>query len=469
MKPLYALSPVLVVGPPDRPTMDVWSATLTVDQYTPSGTSSTLFGCDNDDANADDCTSAISDDDFTYAGKDYAVEYVIWDQGSRLVVGFEDGSGRDIAGATIASALSALTLNVGGTPLAFSDATTVAKGVYWTHSPIPAWTDRQKVSLKLTIPRPFGVEAGDFDATPGDRHVVLNWVVRKYDDTRAKWQFRYKDEDATSYGAWTDVPNCDMRSCWSHRVSGLTNVTAYTFQVRAVSKEGVGSPASEEQTATPRALIKPVAQKVPADWVLIPEGLGAGDRFRLLFITSATATATGKMDATSTSTFDYDFLVQDEAIKSGQDPINKPLYPGHMVSADNVAFATEFRALVSTATVDARVNTLTTGSGVAIYWLGGEKVADNYADFYDGSWDGQPTDREGNQVTSRDYRYHRAWTGTIANGTKDPTLFLGSPVGNVRYGAMHFNQGGSVFEGTAKKEELLRLFGISPVLTVAPP
>ena len=47
----------------------------------------------------------------------------------------------------------------------------------------------------------------------------------------------------------------------------------------------------------------------------------------------------------------------------------------------------------STEDVDARDNTGTTytsGSsykGVPIYWLNGNKVADQYQDFYDGSWD----------------------------------------------------------------------------------
>ena len=44
-----------------------------------------------------------------------------------------------------------------------------------------------------------------------------------------------------------------------------------------------------------------------------------------------------------------------------------------------------FRAVGCTADTDARDNTSTTGTGVAIYWLNGAKVADHYADFYDGS------------------------------------------------------------------------------------
>ena len=51
-------------------------------------------------------------------------------------------------------------------------------------------------------------------------------------------------------------------------------------------------------------------------------------------------------------------------------------------------FASQFRVVGSTASVDARDNTSTTytssDKGVPIYWVSGNKVADNYEDFYDG-------------------------------------------------------------------------------------
>ena len=63
-------------------------------------------------------------------------------------------------------------------------------------------------------------------------------------------------------------------------------------------------------------------------------------------------------------------------------------------------------------------------------------------------------------MTSRHNCYATAWTDSIDNGTKDPTPFMGSPVGNVRYGAMHQTRGGSLYEGVANKEKGLRLFAI---------
>ena len=53
------------------------------------------------------------------------------------------------------------------------------------------------------------------------------------------------------------------------------------------------------------------------------------------------------------------------------------------------AISDSFKVMGSSNAVDARANTDTEASDtdVAIYWLNGVKVAHDYADFYDGSWD----------------------------------------------------------------------------------
>ena len=137
---------------------------------------------------------------------------------------------------------------------------------------------------------------------------------------------------------------------------------------------------------------------VPADWSLIPTGLGPGDSFRLLFIGTTTRNA-------SSSDIDvYNTFVQDLVAMSGH--------------ADIKAFSATFRMLGSTETVDARDNTGTTGTGVAIYWLGGAKVADDNADFYDGGWDEEATGarESGDSVTIGNT--WKIWTGTAHDGTE---------------------------------------------------
>ena len=69
---LGALSPVAPT--PAEAQTTVWSATLTADE------SAGFFGCDNDDATQDNCSTAtvLTDDDFTYQGRTYTVTKLYW-------------------------------------------------------------------------------------------------------------------------------------------------------------------------------------------------------------------------------------------------------------------------------------------------------------------------------------------------------------------------------------------------------
>jgi len=109
---------------------------------------------------------------------------------------------------------------------------------------------------------------------------------------------------------------------------------------------------------------------VPAGWALTPSGLAAGATFRLLFVTSTTHDAT-----TSANIASWNTIVQTRA------------KAGHAGISD--ACGNLFKLVGSTTSVNARQNTdsESTDTDAAIYWLGDDKVADNYADFYDGSWD----------------------------------------------------------------------------------
>ena len=117
---------------------------------------------------------------------------------------------------------------------------------------------------------------------------------------------------------------------------------------------------------------------------------------------------------------------------------------------------------MSTATVDARVNTATTGAGVPIYWVGGEKVADNYADFYDGSWD-MPS--YGYHQSGHKKEYGLVWTGSNGNGTKHEYGFASGFRTRVAWGAV-INPNSRIGGGGMHREGLNPLYAISPVLTV---
>ena len=123
---------------------------------------------------------------------------------------------------------------------------------------------------------------------------------------------------------------------------------------------------------------------VPRNWSLRPVDVDFGEQFRVLFVT--------RRAMPSADINDYN-----------QHAINAA-GAGHSAIR---AYKDGFRVIASTATVDARDNAGLTGTGVKIYWLDGQnKVADDYADLFDGSWDSvSPFDRAGNS-SSRFF-----WTG----------------------------------------------------------
>ncbi len=207
-----------------------------------------------------------------------------------------------------------------------------------------------------------------------------------------------------------------------------------------------------------RFAFAPPPVEVPADWALAPEGLLAGAEFRLLFVTS------GGRDATSALIEDYDDFVQDAA-GGGHGAIRE--------------YAGGFFAVASTPDTDARDNTGTTytasNRGVPIYWLGGAQVADNYADFYDGSWDDEanPTDQSGDarRATEPDAN---PWTGSNHDGTEATegggSLALGGSGSAVAVGAPNVAEAdtGPLNGGEARPTGLRPLYALSQVFVVEP-
>ena len=194
---------------------------------------------------------------------------------------------------------------------------------------------------------------------------------------------------------------------------------------------------------------------VSADWGLIPTGLGAGAAFRLIFISS------GTHNASSSNIADYNTFVQTTAAS------------GH---ADIQVFSSTFRVVGSTADVDARDNTATTytadDKGVAIYWLGGAKVADEYEDFYDGGWDDEANakDESGNN-RSTSAQDDRPWTGSNHDGTEafsaaNASRALGTSL--VQYGRPNAvgNTNGPLSGGADGSSDNQPLYGLSPVFRV---
>ena len=87
-------------------------------------------------------------------------------------------------------------------------------------------------------------------ATAGNARVALGWTNPNNGDI-TKWQFRQRTGGG-GFGSWTDIPNSDADTT-AHTVTGLTNGTAYGFQVRAAAAPGgtVPGAASAAVSATP--------------------------------------------------------------------------------------------------------------------------------------------------------------------------------------------------------------------------
>ncbi len=97
--------------------------------------------------------------------------------------------------------------------------------------------------LAATAPGP----PRDLRVAPGDGQVVLNWRVPGTNaDAITKYEFRQGTGDPLAWGAWGDASGTTT----SHTVTGLTNGTEYSFQVRAVANTVLGA-MSDTVEATP--------------------------------------------------------------------------------------------------------------------------------------------------------------------------------------------------------------------------
>ena len=260
------------------------------------------------------------------------------------------------------------------------------------------------------------------------------------------YRLRYRVETTTG---WTFDP--EDHTGTSATIGNLTADTTYEVRVRATNDEGrsAWSDSGTGFTDAPVPITPPTPQDMPRDWDLIPTGLGGGDSFRLLFVRHVGTEATSS---------DINFYNEKVQKRAGN---------GHTSIRD---YSSHFRALASTDSVDARDNTATTGAGVPIYYLNGDKVADNYADFYDGSWNStSPTNFRAEAITAAEVP---VWTGSGADGTAATLLgapgssgALGTPGVDSQIGRADLD-GFQISHGDQRQTTTSDLYGLSPVFTV---
>ncbi len=215
------------------------------------------------------------------------------------------------------------------------------------------------------------------------------------------------DNDITNAtGSTYAVTNAEIDKAIKIRVS-FTDDDGYseTLTSNATTSVPVPAPVIVPPEAPQIAQQASDAEATPVlnDWSLKPSGLGVDDSFRLIFLSST------KRNASSDSIGAYNTWIQ-ARVAAGHDDIQ--------------AYSDGFTVVGCTADVDARDNTGTTHTsadrGVPIYWLNGNKVADEYQDFYDGSWDDEANDKNelgaNGPNTSQEANY--PFTGCNHNGTE---------------------------------------------------
>ena len=278
--------------------------------------------------------------------------------------------------------------------------------------------------------------------TSSDKGVPIYWlngnnVADDYEDFYdGGWddQANPKTEAGTSTSATTIWTGCDEDGTEAIHIGGTASRALGTFSVAFGDLDHATlGPVGHPNNIGGNALSKPfyglsavfrVVQGpptvVPADWSLIPSGVVAGQEFRLLFLSST------KRSIRSTNISNYNTFVQNRAAA------------GHTDIQD---YSDTFRVLGSTGAVDARDNTYTTytssDKGVRIYWLNGDKAADQYEDFYDGSWDQQADawNESGVEYNLSARRY--VATGSSKDGTTDQSNPLGASSGEVQLGCLY--------------------------------
>jgi len=182
-----------------------------------------------------------------------------------------------------------------------------------------------------------------------------------------------------------------------------------------------------------------------------------GDEYRLVFATSM------GINATSANIADYNAFVQNAA--------NASTFRGGALG--NITW----KALVSTPTVAANVNTGTFGVGGESFWLvnGITVVADNYGDLYGSNTHSNAinmSEKGGSPLNNGSYT--SLWTGSDGNGNKKAGFELGAAGGTSKGGLWGFTSGAhwidrfNLSQTTAGNsgDGKLAIYAVSEVLTI---
>ena len=167
-------------------------------------------------------------------------------------------------------------------------------------------------------------------------------------------------------------------------VSGGLATTVRNVAVEVLSPEAVVETFEPDEPRSAEARVEaPPTQFLPSNSALIPIGVSTevDSKFRILHVSRRTY-------QTTQSGIEW-YNTNNDAPLGTHDYIK-----------------THYRAVLCTTGTNVKTNTATDTGSEKIYWPNGDKVADDYADFYDGSWDTAYHGGEGDTI----------WTGCFDDG-----------------------------------------------------
>ena len=180
-----------------------------------------------------------------------------------------------------------------------------------------------------------------------------------------------------------------------------------------------------------------------------PSDLNFGDTYRLAFVSSSSH------DAQSTNIADYNSFVA--TVAAG--------------APELAALGTTWKAIGSTASVDARDNTgrNPSSTGVPIYRLDGTRIASDNADLWDGQLSAALEVNEAGNFFPLEggiFQYN-TWTGTGVDGVKGSMPLGDTP--EVDYGSAGTSTSGWIASNSFATTFSFNVYAISDVLTVVVP
>ena len=211
-----------------------WTATLDAKDL-----GSGFVGCNSGAAESVKCTSALSEDDFSYDGDDFTVQQLAVSSSGSLRLSFADGN---------AAAADDLTLYVGGDTFYLGAPDTKnAFDLNWDGTGL-AWDAGDTISLELVEPsepdRPSKLSA----APHGQNRIDLSWKPPASDGGAPVTGYRI--EVQTDGGSWSDrVADTDSTDTeYSH--TRLSAGAERRYRVSAINASGASGPSSTASTTT---------------------------------------------------------------------------------------------------------------------------------------------------------------------------------------------------------------------------